>query len=398
MKKLVAVTAVLMLLGGGTALAQDGEVLEGLIWFDRNGNGVVDAGEPALASGKGIRVFNAATKEHIGEYGTDANGRYRATGLPSGTPLAIYNANTDRYATTTPSSVFRTGGATLDFGIRGGVVTGSAFVDADRDGVRDAGERELQPVHRLGGLTATGSYRIEDVPEGDHELALADLRAQGLLPSAVTTKLFVGKGAQVHVDTPYFAPRADLALGALKLGPEKPGARAVGDEVELSVPVTNSGEAADGVRFTVDRPKAKLLSTGEGVVAEGDGFALTAPLEPGATTTAKLRYALTDPTITGFRVVLAPGTTFGDGDPSDNTAELALSVTAPPSSTPPSSTTTSAPGSSTTPTTTAPPVGGAPKQLARTGAAPFWPLVTGLTLLLAGLVLHRATRTRRRRA
>ncbi|ATE57769.1 hypothetical protein [Actinosynnema pretiosum] len=397
MKKLVAVTAVLMLLGGGTALAQDGEVLDGLIWFDRNGNGVVDAGEPALASGKGVRVFNAATKEHIGDYGTDANGRYRATGLPAGVPLAIYNANTDRYATTTPSSVFRTGGATLDFGIRGGVVTGSAFVDADRDGVRDAGERELQPAHRLGGLTATGSYRVEDVPEGDHELVLADLRAQGLLPSAVTAELFVGKGEQVRLDTPYFAPRADLVLGALKLGPDKPGARATGDEVELSFAITNSGEAADGVRFTVDRPKAKLLSTGEGVVAEGDGFALTAPLEPGATATARLRYALTDPTITGFRVVLAPGTSFGDGDPSDNTAEVALSVTAPPSSTPPSTTST-APGSSTAPTTTAPPVGGAPKQLARTGAAPFWPLVTGLALLVAGLALHHAARTRRRRA
>jgi hypothetical protein len=60
------------------AVAEENTVtVEGLVWFDRDADGVVDVGEPPLANGRGVSVYNASTKELIERFGT----RHRAAGV-----------------------------------------------------------------------------------------------------------------------------------------------------------------------------------------------------------------------------------------------------------------------------------------------------------------------------
>ncbi|MBP2339786.1 hypothetical protein JOF41_005964 [Saccharothrix coeruleofusca] len=413
LRRVAGLTAVLVVVGSGTAVAQDGATIEGLVWFDRNGNGRVDEGEPPLANGRGVRVFQG--KQFIGEYGTDANGRYRATGLPA-SGLTIFSHNTDVYAATTESALYDKGAGAYDFGVRGGTVTGLAYVDANRDGVKQDGERPLQAPHRLGDRTATttdGGYRVEDVPEGEHAFQAADLRRLSLVDSPELDwstgagKVFVGKGGEVRLDTRYFEPRGDFAVGPLVVTPAK-DVYALNDEVEVVVTLTNKGDAPDSTSFVMASLAARLVSASDQVTITypelGGEFELKQRLAPGASVDVRLRYALDQADIESFHVIVRLGA-FGDVNFADNVSVRPISVRVP-SSTAPSTTTTAAPTSTTGPSTTAAPTtsttpaavaGGGRNStgLARTGAAPLPFLVIGGLLLGGGVLTYLAARRRR---
>lgn len=416
LRRVAGLTAVLVVAGTGTAAAQDGATVEGLVWFDRNANGKVDEGEPPLANGRGVRVFQG--KQFIGEYGTDANGRYRATGLPAG-GLTIFSHNTDVYAATTDSAFYDKGAGTYDFGIRGGTVTGLAYVDANRDGVKQGGEEALRPAHEVGGTVATtsadGTYRVEDVPEGEHTFQAADLRRPGRLSlvdspeldwNTGAKRLFVGKGAEVRLDTRYFKPRGDFAVGELAVEPAE-DVHALGDEVELVVPITNRGEAPESSSFVMVDLDARFVSASDNVTVDtpelGNEFHLKERLAPGAGVEVRLRYALDRAEIKSFHVFSRPGEYFGDEDFGNNNSIRPISVSGPSTSVPPTTTTaptssTTAPTTATSTTTTTPaPVAGGRQGtgLAGTGAAPLPFLVVGGLLLGGGVLTYLAARRRR---
>ncbi len=412
------------------AAAQQGTVaLDGLVWFDRDADGVVDAGEPPLANGRGVRVFDATTKALIGEYGTDAHGRYRAENLPD-VPLAIYNHNTDIFEATTGSTFNPvSGGGTFDFGVRGGTVRGFSFQDGNRDGVRQTYEDDVPgapTVRLIHGIVdiapatrgVAGEYEFTDVPVGPNVSIVADNVPEMKLAAPVSEfdidpatrqkKIVVRAGETTRVDVRYTHLDADFVAGAPRLEPAKDAYR-LGDVVTLVVPVTNRGEAPDNPEMVVFRTSPttpEFIGAGDGVavIAPGQEFRLTGPMAVGETVDVRLTYRLDDPGFDRFHLLIRPFSALGHKETNfrDNHAVVPLKYTTEePTTTAPTGPTTTAPTSTTTATTTATttpvPVqvaGGS--GLANTGAAPLPLLAIGGLLLGGGALAFLAARRRRR--
>jgi hypothetical protein len=424
---LTAVSAVA--LTSPLAVAQEDTVtLEGLVWFDRNANGVVDAGEPPLANGRAVRVFNG--KEFIGEYGTDANGRYKVEGLPN-TQLSIYNHNTDIYEATTTSSFFPHGGGTFDFGIRGGTVQAFSYVDFNLDGVKSAYEEEVpgdQPLRLTyyglisGGEPdkgvvmpaptrgANGEFTFSDVPLGEHvlgadnrwpDLKLAPPLVDHDIDPVTRQKAIVVREAETtRVDARYTYPDADFVAGAAKLVPGKDGYRP-GDEVELVVPITNKGEAADKPSFLLLGAVPRVVSTSANVVAVGPAeFALRDLMAVDETVEVRVKFVLDDPEVEQFHLFIDPVSALNHRDVDRKNNHAIVPVTylpAEPTTTPPTGTTTTTAPPTPTTTSTAVIVAGG-RGLANTGAAPLPFLGIGVLLLIGGGALTFLAARRRRRA
>ena len=387
-----------------TAWADDPVVVEGLVWFDRNANGVVDEGEPPLANGRAVRVFNGATKEFIGEFGTDATGRYRAS-VPD-VPLAIYNHNTDVYRATTKSSFFpKEGGGTFDFGIRGATVWGHSFWDVNQDGVKQDDERALpQPgtgePYSLDGRLAEhpgldGIQRIHDVPDGEHtfspgkpgaaeSLILSEpLNDHDLDWRQPSRKVLVAGGHDVRLDARYFAAEYDPALGPLGVTPDR-DTYAVGDVLEVVVPLHNRGNAP--VRIGLQATSRFEVVRVDGAVEPWLGIWQTREHVPaGERVDVTVTLKLTEPVHeVRFRAVIAES----DVDTANNESFVEFTMAGAPTTT----TTTTVPT-----TTTAAPVvvAGNDGGLAETGASPGMFLITGGLLVGGGALTYLAARRRR---
>ncbi len=177
----------------GYNFGESGQGLSGLVYLDRNNNGVVDGGEPGIA---GVSITLSGTTSSgssvcaaISPYPctviSNASGLFSFSGLPASngsgytlteqsqatTPLTNYadgaeilgsvagsprgTANNDNF--TGIVLVVGEVGSGYTFGERGGSISGSVYHDADNDGVKDAGEAGINGISlTLSGTTASG--------------------------------------------------------------------------------------------------------------------------------------------------------------------------------------------------------------------------------------------------
>ena len=423
-----------VVLGAVPANAQEGIVtVEGRVWFDRDADGAPEAGEPPLVwtSRTVVQVFAEGTKQWLGESTTDADGRYRISGLPAGTGFAIYNRTASHYEATTGDSLHDVGGGTYDFGVRGGTLTGSVFVDSDRDGVKQPHEKAVtggDTVRLLHGDAAVvvlpapewredGTYAYHDLAFGRHVLLAQDRWPDfKVAPTAgehdvdpkTREKWFQVVEADAHrADVRYTRLDADFAVDGVRLEPAREAHR-IGDEVTLVASVTNRGEAADVPEFTVfdDVPEFVRASDNLEVTDPmGIEFGLREPLEAGKTTEVRLTYRLDDPAIGRIHLFVRPVSKLGRADVNaeDNHAIVSLAylpgetaTTTPTPTTPgPGATGAPTPGGTTTPGGAAVVAATGGSGLASTGAAPLGIALTGLLLLGGGALVLLAARRRR---
>lgn len=403
------------------AAAQDGTVvIEGLVWFDRNGNGTREAGEPPLANGRAIRVSDVATKQDIGAFGTDAEGRYRAV-VPD-VPVMVYNHNADVFQPTTKHlSRPVVGGGTFDFGLRGADVPVLCWVEddnpTDSSGTTPPGGC---PVRLTGGPfgvdlpigqpTANGTYFFNDLPAGKYAVTAGTLFEHGLAltrPDHENDVDWATYRREIEIDHSLSGPwvevtydeaRGDMAY-VLRLEPNRDRFE-VGEEFEAVVSVTNRGTAPERAAFVLGEPfdqQAEKLSVGDNVTAEAGEYTLKDRLLPGETAEVRFKLRVKAP-FSMVDVVGAHVNELPDADPSNNAARVPVTIGGGTSTTPPTTSTTP-PTTTTAPTTGSStiPVAGDGGDLAETGAAPF-PLFALGGLLLGGGALALVAARRRRRA
>lgn len=201
-----------------------GEGLSGFVYIDRNASGVRDAGEAGIPGVKMTLSGTTASGQDVCtmivcEVQTDATGGFMYLGVP-GSDATGYTL-TEQAQNTAPLSSYSDGleaagnlggtvgndvisnivlamgtlGTNYSFGEVAGSLAGSVFIDADNDGVRDAGEAGIEGVEiTLTGTTkdgqdicawraaldpalsctirtdANGNYIFNDMPEGDYSL------------------------------------------------------------------------------------------------------------------------------------------------------------------------------------------------------------------------------------
>jgi uncharacterized repeat protein (TIGR01451 family) len=149
---------------GPTFLAEDNAItsltgsIGDYVWADADADGVQDSGEFGI-SGVTVRLYGADGVTQLATATTDSSGLYRFYGLGAGNYVVGYDVTTtpSGYFGSTPSSLAVALAASqqfdnADFGLAPiPVGTGSigdyVWIDADNDGVQDAGELPLQNAH-----------------------------------------------------------------------------------------------------------------------------------------------------------------------------------------------------------------------------------------------------------
>ena len=147
-----------------------------LVWNDRDGDGVRDAGEPGI---EGVIVYIDADGDNIFDQGverfgiTDVNGFYQIDNLPAGTYAVRVEFSTlpqgaaqtydlDGVATLHEASrtlVTSENAVNVDFGYRSSATMGDfVWNDLDADGVQDAGEPGINGVRVYLDLNGNGSF------------------------------------------------------------------------------------------------------------------------------------------------------------------------------------------------------------------------------------------------
>ena len=221
------------------------------VWWDRDGDGVQDAGEPGfegvdvtvvwfgadgVAGGGDDRTFTTTTGSDGYWSITDLpEGAYRVTvdagDLPTGL-APTYDADGTATAHTSQTTLGAGAVLTQNFGYRGPYSLGDlVFLDRDADGVQDAGEPGLAGVTvRLdwGGFTvtavtgATGAYSFPGLAAGDYTVSVVT----GSLPSSSLTAVsdLEGDPDDASADVTVAASRTDADFGFR-------GAAALGDTI-----------------------------------------------------------------------------------------------------------------------------------------------------------------------
>ncbi|MCP5525388.1 MAG: hypothetical protein H7A47_01105 [Verrucomicrobiales bacterium] len=154
----------------------------GLVFNDHNANGLPDDGEPGLA-GVEIRLVDPAGNV-IASATSGTDGSYRIEGVAPGA-YELRETDAPGYTSTTPNtrSISLVGGAaSASFGDRpAGGISGVVFIDAQANGVPDAGESGLPGITvRLSGATdelvtetdAEGHYGFTELPAGAYTVRL----------------------------------------------------------------------------------------------------------------------------------------------------------------------------------------------------------------------------------
>ena len=157
------------------ALQSIGTVI-GVVFDDRNANGVQDAGEPGLAD---VTVTVTAEAGDPLTVQTGADGKYTVTGLADGTYEVAAAATGFSNTTTSPLTVtVSTAGTTpvvprADFGLaKSAVVSGVVFADFNGNGRGDAGEPGLPGVTVNVDLGNDGTTDVTTTTAADGAFAL----------------------------------------------------------------------------------------------------------------------------------------------------------------------------------------------------------------------------------
>jgi len=182
--------------------------VEGTTWIDSNSNGIQDPGEGGQA-GVTVNLIDPVTGAVLATTTSGPGGTYSFTNVPPGnytvefvTPpnqvLTFQNQGTDDSVdsdpnrTTGQAPVTVTGGLaeTIDAGFvptpLPASIDGQAWIDADQDGIRDAGEiagegavvRLLNAAGDVLDVTETaadGTYSFDDLPVGEYVIEFATL-------------------------------------------------------------------------------------------------------------------------------------------------------------------------------------------------------------------------------
>lgn len=319
-----ALTAGLALTGAtGTAVAQQDQIrFDGLVWFDRNSNGVRDGDEPVRADAPALKVTDAVTGREIARVDSDADGRYAVT-LPAGPEYRLDSLNYGYYSATTEPVRFRTEGGTFDFGIRGGTLVGQAYADVNRNGVRDAGEITLKAGTFRGEelvQDTDGRFAVQDLSIGHHKFVAADNSAQGYAILSQWDReqwvLIQDTTQPRHYDIRYVDPNGAFSVDSFTWTPDKLS-YVVGDVVTAKFILTNRGELAEQPWFRFGQWADKMLSESGHIRRSGDGYVVTEPLQPGQSVEVEIRAELAKP---GFQAmnVFVQESKWGEDDTDDN--------------------------------------------------------------------------------
>lgn len=291
----VAMTAALGMLAAstGTAAAQDEITFDGTIWFDRNSNGTADAGEPGAAWVPAVRVVDTTTGLEVANVYANYFGRYSVT-VPAGPEYRVESTGQRGYVVTTEPVVLRNQSSTIDFGLRGGTITGQAYADLNANGVKDSGEPAVK-AGKLDGYDivqdADGRFTVPDGWRGQHRLEPADNRANGYALIGQTGDRFVtieDTDRPVHVDIRYSKPAGNLAVEGFTWTPWQITWK-VGDVVDASFTIANHGEVVEQPTFWVGTWADKILSHSDNFVRSGDVYVLKDPLQPGQSAKIEIR-------------------------------------------------------------------------------------------------------------
>lgn len=175
------------------AMAEDGTAtVTGRVWFDRDADTTQDADEPGHGSEDVVWAWrNGAVVAHAT---TDADGRYQITGLAPG-DYRITQMDSRSYAETTPTTVqlalSTNDEKEVNFGIRGGTIEATTWLDQQGDGTygEDDGFWQIDPAVTLAAANlpdrtaapdAEGRVVFRDLPNhSGYQLVAPDLRESG---------------------------------------------------------------------------------------------------------------------------------------------------------------------------------------------------------------------------
>ncbi len=235
--------------------------ISGLVFADLNASGVQEAGEPALV---GVPVILKSGTDGTTEQATltKADGTFSLPNVSEGLHLVTVSpTGSGPNSGDVVRAVSITGGQSVGpiaFGVRAsGSVAGSAFVDVNGNGRRDAGDSGVGGVavtldlfaSGTAPLTTTtaadGSYKFSGVPDGQHKLTFTGSAAQGGTVGPTTVSVIGGANATA-VDG---ALRPTSAVtGTVTLGPAAAGGPGLpGITVSLDL---NSDGRVDAVTLT----------------------------------------------------------------------------------------------------------------------------------------------------
>lgn len=304
------------------ATADEGSPVSGRVWFDRDQDGVADAGEPGRAYAA-VAVSQGATV--VTTVRADRDGRYAITGLAQG-DYQLTNRSADGYLATTPATVdvHVDDARQVDFGISGARLTGTVWADTNGDGRRQPAEAAMpipQQIQLEGNgfgttrrpVSDTGRFAFDDLPALDHYVLFApDRSASGeeftvpgansaIDPATGGSAPFGLRTGQSHnLDIGYRPTRSDLTLAELPVLNA-----AAGRPVDVVARITNHGADATDFQVEISTPAGVRVTGRKGVTRAGES---TAPLAPGAVT--EVRFTLVgDRSLTGAVTVTVGAST-----------------------------------------------------------------------------------------
>ncbi len=277
-----------------------------LVWSDANGNGVRDEGEPGI-EGVTLDLVDATTGMVVGTTTTAADGSYLFRALPVGSysvrvtdvtmVLTGYAQTADPSEPGVPCGICNAEGSTTvtlnrsdlaqDFGYRRTVplpvVSGTVFLDPDRDGVLDSGEPRFEGVTVTlfdagpDGIFGTnddlivaetrsdpaGFYTFPDIPPGNYQVAVTD-RARILEGYTLTSGLDAIPITVAGMDV------TGIDFGYIR----DPGTASIGDTVWLDV---NGDGVASASEPGLSRVTVDLINIGpDGILGTADDVGVVA--------------------------------------------------------------------------------------------------------------------------
>src|SRR5579883_1808866 len=304
------------------ALQPDGKIT-GVVFEDKNGNGVQDSGEPAVPGATVTgNAFGGTTADFTAT--TDASGKYTFTGVPDGT-TAVTVTPPAGYASlptsTADVTVSNAGTVTQDLGVaKPAVISGTVFQDFNGNGTQDAGETGLAgaTVTLDAGTAAavttttspTGGFAFTTVPDGTHKVTVAAPTGYSAT-SAGSQTVAVAGGASVNGLTFALQPAGQIS-GVVYNDLNANGTQDAGESPVAGATVTLD-RGADGTVESTVTTDATGKFTFTGVPNGPNTLAVTAPgFAPSTQTVTETGAAATTADVGLLKQAVVTGTVFND--------------------------------------------------------------------------------------